>query len=139
MFILAAAMTVSPSGAGTPGPEVTRLEEQIALDFLERFGHPYSDVEVLFPEDTQTTARRRFTVGEMMSMLGILGATAADIERVLAAGGVGEFEIEWQPSIMRGYGNQNVLRKDRLACRAVRTGEIPDGHGVFFRVFVRRF
>ena len=133
--ILLAALSLA-SGAAPPDQEVLRVEAQIALDVLERFATPYSDISSVFPDDTEAGAvRRNIPAKDILAMVAIADDDAALLIRTLKRANIEQFELVWEPAV---GGPALGLRKCRLTCRAVAPPDEQKHHSLYFRVWCMR-
>jgi hypothetical protein len=74
-FVLAAPAFAARSTWAAPDNEVRRVATQVAIDVLERFSTPYSDIATLFPEGTSEKATRTIGARPLLEALGLEDAT----------------------------------------------------------------
>ena len=123
------------------GIQVDRLAEakrNLTLDLLERFCHPYSDLDALFAEDAKGTAERELTVEEAIGFVGLPTREGQTLREILSSGGVTGFTLVWK-RIGAGDGNNGqALTMQVLACTA-KVSQAQQGPTVrSFRVFTVR-
>jgi hypothetical protein len=138
VFLLLASAATARSTWAAPDSEVVRVATQVALDVLERFATPYSDISTLFPEGTSEKATRTIGVRPLLDALGIDERDAESLTGVLKRGGVEEFEIVWEPQLAKGAGKDGFVRKGRLSCRAKAQAKNQERYSTHFRVWVMR-
>jgi hypothetical protein len=137
-LLIVASATTARSTRAAPDSEVVRVAAQVALDVLERFCTPYSDISTLFPEGTSERATRTIGVRPLLEALGIDGRDAESLALALKRGGIDEFEIVWEPQLSKGAGKEGFVRKGRLSCRAKAPAKEQPLYPAHFRVWVMR-
>ena len=124
------------------GVSVDRTSEatrHLVVDLLERFCHPYSDIDAIWPADVRSPAVRTLTVDEAIGLVAIPAAEAETLKRVLASGGVTGFTLAWTRGVAYGAHSQhNALRLDKLWVLTVRSASAPGPRIDAFRVFAVR-
>jgi hypothetical protein len=138
VFLLLASGATARSTWAAPDNEVVRVATQVALDVLERFATPYSDISTLFPEGTSEKATRTIGVRPLLEALGLEDRDAESLTVALKRGGIEEFEIVWEPQLAKGPGQEGFARKSRLSCRAKAPAKDQERYPTHFRVFVMR-
>lgn len=133
---LLAALLLAASPAAAAPDEAARVERDVALDVLERFATPYTDIDSVFPEGGPGPARRVLPVSDLLSMLAVGEAEAKDLARTLDGAGVARFELVWEGAVARGPYPELYVRKARLTCRALRARGGPGA--AYARVWVMR-
>jgi hypothetical protein len=138
VFLLLTSAAAGRSAWAAPDSEVVRVATQVALDVLERFATPYSDISTLFPEGTSEKATRIIGVRPLLEALGLEERDAESLATALKRGGIEEFEIVWEPQLAKGPGQEGFARKSRLSCRAKAPAKEQQRYPAHFRIFVMR-
>lgn len=123
------------------GIEVDReseMKRHVVRDLLERFCHPYSDIDSLFPPNT-TVGNRQLTVDEALGFLGMPDAERDLTAKILRNAEVIGFSMTWHRALAAGMGDpERALRLDRLVVKPVQLGNRPGATISSFRVFAIR-
>jgi hypothetical protein len=131
------------------GVQIDRASEvkrRVCLDLLERFCHPYSDIESLFavppqapPDGGPTKFTRELTVDETLKVIAMPGREATSVKQTLQIGNVRGFNLVWTRGLrVEQAGSPATLRLDRLWCHAVIPRPQPGVTSDAFRMFCLR-
>jgi prepilin-type N-terminal cleavage/methylation domain-containing protein len=125
--------------------KVTEAKRQMVLDLLERFGHPYSDIEALFkrpgsaPVVAGKAAFATLTLDEAIALIAIPDKQAAITKATLVAGGTTGFTVSWTKAVEPGAGDPDLaLRLDELWVFPVQSADVRGSFVSSFRVFSTR-
>lgn len=117
----------------------SEIRRHVTLDLLERFCHPYSDVDSLFPAGGTNPHTRELSVDEAVSMLGMRPEEGQLTRKLLEVGGVTGFSLVWHRGVAVAPGDPaQALRLDRLWVRPVTSSAAPGAVVNSFRVFAVR-
>lgn len=116
----------------------SEMKRHVVQDLLERFCHPYSDIDSLFPPNT-TVGNRQLTVDQALALIGMPAPERDLTAQILKSAEVIGFSLTWHRQLAAGMGDPDrALRLDRLVVKPVQLGNRPGATISSFRVFAIR-
>lgn len=130
-------MVSTISGIGID--RASEVKRNMVLDLLERFCHPYSDLEVLFPKNSPPVATREISIDDAIRIVQIPEKEAAVVKAILTADGIVAFSLTWTRGFTTGSGAAGkALRLDLLWCKPVQQNPAAGSMMNTFRIFYVR-
>lgn len=123
----------------------TEAKRQLALDLLERFAHPHTDIEALFtppggtPRAMKETHTRELTLEECITLVAMPEKQAKVVTEILRANHFIGFTLAWTKGMEVGKGDADfALRSDLLWVFPRQTRNVRGALVSSFRVFAAR-
>ena len=117
---------------------VSEVKRRMSLDLIERFAHPYSDIELVFPKSVKTPAVKQLTIDEAMELVAVPAESRMLLKAILSGGHVVGFTLAWSRGLVIGAGKSDQLRLDKLWVHPVVNEATPGASGASFRMFYVR-
>jgi prepilin-type N-terminal cleavage/methylation domain-containing protein len=130
--------TLIASTRGIGIDRVTEAKRRLTLDLLERFCHPYSDIELVYPANAPSPAVRQLTLDEALDFVAVPKPSRPVLKQTLANGSVIGFTLAWSRGLVVGRGKSEALRLDKLWVHPVMTKQAPGPAVDSFRMFYVR-
>lgn len=125
--------------AGLSVDRESELKRHVVLDLLERFCHPYSDIDSLFPPGTTGTATKQITVEEALALTALPDEESAVASQILKSASISGFSLIWSKALTVAAGDpERALRLDRLVVKPVQVSQGPGATIASFRMFAVR-
>jgi prepilin-type N-terminal cleavage/methylation domain-containing protein len=128
--------TLIASTRGIAVDRATEAKRRLVLDLLERFCHPYSDVELFFARGAPSPATRQLTVDEVLELVALPAQDRPLLKQILATASVSGFTLAWTRGLAVGTGKRDALRLDKLWVYPVTTkaerGPVVDSFRMFY-------
>lgn len=117
----------------------SEMKRHVVLDLLERFCHPYTDIDSLFPAGATGTSTKEVTVEEALALIAMPDEEAAVSAQILKNAQITGFSLVWSKGLRVADGDpERAIRLDRLVVKPVQTGQGPGAQVTSFRVFAVR-
>ena len=123
------------------GIEVDRAQDvvrNLTLDLLERFCHPYSDVEAVFPAQSATSSLHEINVDEALEIVAVPEADRPRLRALIAQAGLDGFSLVLERGLLPGAGDPARAGRLHLLWVRPRTIDLSQHAAGAFRVFSLR-